>query len=118
MSTEYAIYNPKNLPVDTLPVIYGMNNGGGQQIWEGLLISEDGHALGSHICSSEGWMLQDLGILEGTRPDRHEGFRQKYPDGYRMDFVPYSDVPGHAAIQEAFRLNDLMRPPEDTENHD
>ena len=71
----FAIHNPKNLPFEDLPVIYGFNNGG----WGGhdtlaQLPEEDGNGMGSHICSSESYMPHDLGILEGTRPDRHEDF--------------------------------------------
>jgi hypothetical protein len=58
-------------------------------------------------------MPHDLGILEGTRPDRHETFRKHYPDGYRMEFVPYAEVEAHAGLKEAFRLNDLKQQAED-----
>jgi hypothetical protein len=61
--------------------------------------------LGGHICSSEGWMLKDLGIMINSRPDRHETFKKHYPDGYRMDFVSLADVETHAGIQKAIELN-------------
>lgn len=83
----YAIFNPHNKLVEELPVIYGFNNGGRPGWYLGALLAENGYGLGSHLCSSEGYMYGDLGILEGRREDRHEGFRQHYPDGYRMDFV-------------------------------
>lgn len=41
-------------------------------------------------------MPHDLGILEGARPDRHEEFKKHYPDGYRMDFVPMTEVAAHS----------------------
>ena len=44
-------------------------------------------------------MPHDLGVLEGTRPDRHERFRKHYPDGYRMVFVPYDDIRSHEGLQ-------------------
>ena len=56
-------------------------------------------------------MLGDLGIYDGSRPDRHETFRQHYPEGYRMDFVSYGDVDGHAGLQAAFALHDKNHPP-------
>ena len=92
-----AIYNPHNKPIDELKIIFGFNNGGGKEwwtayLWDARLLSEDGDGLGSHLCSSEVHMPQDLGILEGTRPDRHEVFQKHYPDGYRMQFVKYDDV--------------------------
>ena len=97
----WAIVNPGNRPLDELPVIYGFNNGGSRYFLSGQLIAEDGTLLGSHACSAEGYMPHDLGILEGTRPDRHETFIQHYPRGYRMEFVSSGEVAGHAGLQAA-----------------
>jgi hypothetical protein len=91
-------------------VIYGFNNGGSAGLLSAVLIAEDGTTLGGHACSAEGYMPYDLGVIEGSRPDRHETFRAHYPEGYRMEFVPYADVAGHAALKEAFRLNGLKAP--------
>lgn len=102
---RWATFNPKELPLEELPVIFGFNNGGGPGWWRAELIAQDGTYLGGHVCSAEGYMEHDLGILEGTRPDRHEGFRAHYPDGYRMEFVGYEAVPDHAGLNEALRLN-------------
>jgi hypothetical protein len=101
----YAVFNPHDKPLDELPVIYGFNNGGSAGWFSACIIARDGTVLGGHICSAEGYMLHDLGILEGTRLDRHESFRAHYPDGYRMDFVSYKDIPNHAALNAAFKLN-------------
>ena len=101
----YAAFNPNGRPIEDLPVIYGFNNGGSPGLLDASLIAEDGEYLGGHICSHEGFMPGDLGVLEGHRPDRHDGFKAKYPDGYRMDFVPYGDVRGHAGLQAAFEKN-------------
>jgi len=98
---EYEIYNPKGKPTEQLPVIYGFNNGGSPGFFEGCLISEDGVFLGGHICSCEGFMYGDLGILKGRRSDRHETFRAHYPDGYKMDFVSYEDAETHNGLREA-----------------
>ena len=105
---KVAVYNPHNKPVDDLPIIYGFNNGGSSGWYSGCLLAEDGEGLGSHLCSHEGYMLHDLGILEGARPDRHESFKKHYPDGYRMMFVGIDEVRGHAGIDEAYRLNQEM----------
>ena len=59
-------------------------------------------------CSHEGYMTHDLGILEGSKPDRHETFRKHYPDGYRMDFVPMSDTRSHPGLSEAYRKNQAL----------
>ena len=47
----YALHNPKSLPIAELPVIYGFNNGGSEDWWNGMLLAEDGTYLGSHVCS-------------------------------------------------------------------
>ncbi len=101
----WAIYNPHNTPIQSLPVIYGFNNGGTLGMLSAVLLAEDGEGMGSHACSSEGYMPYDLGILEGTRPDRHEGFRQHYPEGYRMEFVSHDAVENHHGLLGAFILN-------------
>lgn len=103
-----AIYNPHNKPVEELPVIYGFNNGGAPGWYSGCLIAESGHGLGGHVCSDEGYMPHDLGILEGSRPDRHEGFREHYPDGYRMEFIPMTEVRGHAGLDAAYAKNQAL----------
>ena len=102
----WAVYNPKGLPISELPVIYGFNNGGSPGWFSAVLIAEDGTCLGSHLCSDEGYMPHDLGILEGTRPDRHkEQFQPHYPDGYRMEFVESSEIASHVKLNEAFELD-------------
>lgn len=103
----YAVFNPHNRPLDELPVIYGFNNGGERWWMHAVLIAEDGTGMGSHLCSSEGYMPHDLGVLEGSRPDRHEGFRAHYPDGYRMDFIGIEAVRArtHAGLELAYKRN-------------
>ena len=105
-----AIFNPENKPVNELPVIYGFNNGGQEGWMSAVLIAEDGTVLGGHLCSSEAYMPADLGILEGTRPDRHDTFRVHYPEGYRMEFVRYDDIKNHEALNAAFKLNEEQEP--------
>ena len=107
MDNHYEIYNPNDRPVEELPVIYGFNNGGSPGFYYAVLIAEDGEVLGSHLCSHEGYMYGDLGILKGFRPDRHEGFRQHYPDGYRMDFVQYVDINSHEGLNKAFAAHHI-----------
>jgi len=102
---NWAVFNPHNKPVDKLPVIYGFNNGGSVGTYYALLLAEDGTALGGHICSHEGYMEHDLGILEGSRPDRHKEFRVHYPGGYRMEFISANEVKDHAGLNAAYVLN-------------
>jgi len=108
--SQYAVYNPLSKPIDELPFIIGFNNGGSRDWWHAQLIAEDGEGLGSHLCSHEGYMEYDLGIIEGTRQDRHETtFKAHYPDGYRMDFVSLKNVKSDERLKKAFELNKLIK---------
>jgi hypothetical protein len=98
---KVAFFNPHDKPLSELPVIYGFNNGRSPGFYSAVLVAEDGTCLGGHLCSAENYMPHDLGILEGTRPDRHEEFRAHYPDGYRMEFVGYADLKNHAGLNAA-----------------
>ena len=100
----WAVHNPNSKPEAELPVIYGFNNGGSHGWMSACLIAEDGTELGGHTCTSEGYMPHDLGVLEGSRPDRHETFRAHYPDGYRMEFVGYDAVRGHEKLMAAIEV--------------
>ena len=102
---KVAFFNPDDTSIEDLPVIYGFNNGGSKGRYSAVLLAEDGTGLGGHVCSSEGYMPHDLGILEGARTDRHEDFKKHYPDGYRMEFVWYADIADHAKLNIAFELN-------------
>jgi len=102
---KVAVYNPHSKPVNELPVIYGFNNGGSPGWYSADLMAEDGTYMGGHVCSHEGYMLHDLGIIEDTRPDRHEDFKRHYPDGYRMAWVPTTDVRTHEGLNRAYALN-------------
>lgn len=105
---RWAVYNPKKKDLDKLPIIYGFNNGGSIGMLSACLVAEDGTGLGSHACSSEGYMEHDLGILEGTRADRHETFKKHYPNGYRMEFVGYGEAKEHKGLKKAFELNEKL----------
>lgn len=102
---KVAVFNPQDKAIDELPVIYGFNNGGSRNFLSAQLIAQDGTFLGGHLCSSEGYMPNDLGILEGSRLDRHEGFKKHYPDGYRMEFVSYNKCVAHSGLNKAIERN-------------
>src|SRR5690348_15570702 len=106
----YAVFNPHSKPVEDLPVIFGFNNGGSPGWYSACLIAQDGEGLGGHVCSHEGYMLHDLGILEGTRPDRHKTFNEHYPNGYRMAFVGYDEVKKCKPLLKALELNKALHP--------
>ena len=101
-----AVHNPHNKPLEELPVIYGFNNGGSRGWLQAVLMSQDGTWLGSHTCSDEAYMPHDLGILEGSGPDRHEDFKKHYPDGYRMEFVPSDKLRVHDGLNCALKIHD------------
>lgn len=97
-----AVFNPHGKDESELPVIYGFNNGGSEGWLQAVLIAEDGTPMGGHICSAESYMPHDLGIVQGSRTDRHETFQAHYPDGYRMEFVGYEAAATHDGIKAAF----------------
>lgn len=99
----WAVYNPNGEDPDDLPTIYGFNNGGSRDFLSAVLLAEDGTGLGGHACSAEGYMPHDLGVIEGSRPDRHETFREHYPNGYKMEFVGYADAFEHEGLSEAIK---------------
>jgi hypothetical protein len=102
---KLASYNPHNKPIEELPIIFGFRNGGSEGWMQALAISQDGKVLGGHVCSSEGYMPHDLGILEGTREDRHTNDYQKhYPGGYRMRFIPSSEIETTPELLAALEL--------------
>jgi hypothetical protein len=101
-----AVFNPFDKPLDELPVIMGFNNGGSPGWYNAVAIAQDGTILGGHLCTDEGYMPHDLGILAGCREDRHrEDYRKHYPDGYRMAFIPTDEIKGCKLLQEAFCLH-------------
>ena len=101
---KFAVYNPHNKPTESLPVIYGFNNGGSAIGLSAVAIAEDGTVLGGHCCSNESYMPHDLGMLENTRLDRHEESYQKHcPDGYRMEFVQSQDIDNHEGLMLAIK---------------
>lgn len=68
-------------------------------------MAEDGTVLGAHYCSHETFVPGDLGVIPGSRPDRHERYAQHYPDGYEMEFVPSKNVRSHPGLLAAIELN-------------
>jgi hypothetical protein len=105
LDKEIAVFNPHDLPHAELPVIYGFSNGGTQDHLQAVAIAQDGTVLGTHLCSHEGYMPHDLGIMEGTSPLRHErDYKPHYPRGYRMDFVPRTVVKDHAQLCAALAI--------------
>ena len=107
---EVEVFNPHEKPLEELPTIFGFNNGGSPGFLHAQLIAEDGTPLGSHICSGEGFMPGDLGIKKGSRSDRHECFKEHYPDGYKMEFVGGHEVRTHDGLKKAIENNKNLKP--------
>jgi len=106
---RFAAYNPHGKPLDELPLIYGFNNGGPAGWMSAVAMAEDGTVLGGHLCSAEGYMPRDLGVLEGSRPDRHaESYAVHYPDGYRMTFIPSLEVKSCEGLMAAIAKHEAM----------
>lgn len=97
------------MPTDHKPKIYCFSNvrGGGDGI--AYAMADDGTVLGSHWCSHEGFVALDLGVIDGSRADRHENYAAHYPGGYVMEFVRAADVPTHPGLQQAFALNQAAK---------
>ena len=88
--------------------IYCFSNtvGGGDGI--AYALGDDGTVLGSHLCGNEFYVPYDLGALQGSRPDRHEAYKEHFPEGYEMEFVKASRVKSHGGLQKAYRLNQQL----------
>ena len=87
--------------------IYCFSNvvGGGDGI--AYAMGDDGFVLGSHWCSNEYYVSEDLGVTEGCRLDRHITYAEHFPNGYEMEFIPAREVKSHEGLSKAFELNQI-----------
>lgn len=85
--------------------VYSTSSNGGSGMCHAL--ASDGSVLGSHFCSNEQYALNDLGVNEGARPDRHETYAQHFPDGYEMEFIPARELDSHEGFKHAYNNNQL-----------
>ena len=98
---KWHVYNPNDLPIESLPVIYGYNAGPTpNRMFAARQIAEDGTRFPGYGCSNEAYMEGDLGIFS-PYGERKELFHAKYPDGFRMAFVGLNDVEKHVGLQAA-----------------
>lgn len=88
--------------------IYCFSNVVGGGDGSAYAMGDDGVVLGSHWCSHEFYVPNDLGVTKGSRADRHITYKEHFPNGYEMEFVRASDIDMHEGLQEAFKLNKLQ----------
>lgn len=103
---KVVVYNPNNVDEENLPVIYGFNNGGNERLIQVVALAEDGTGLDSHYCSNEQYLVSDLEIVGDSESSNHiKYYRSHYPQGYRMEYVPYDSIKTHDKLQKAISLN-------------
>lgn len=74
-----------------------------------VALAEDGAGLAGHICSAHEFIAHDMGFMGNWK---HDVYDKHYPDGWQLEYVEQEDIPGHAKLQEAFRLNRERQPAE------
>ena len=85
--------------------IYAFNNGGRPNFMQAMAIAESGHVVGTHICSSEGYMRSDIGV---TSTWHHEDYKAHYPDGFEVEWVDTHKLDSHEGLQAALAKNKEM----------
>lgn len=65
-------------------------------------LAEDGTGLGSHLSSNEVWAKHDIGL---TSDWHHDAYREHYPDGYELEWIPPEMLGGHEGFQKAMQFN-------------
>lgn len=87
--------------------IYGFNNGGSSGWYSAIAMGEDGVVVASHVCSSEGFMLYDLGIRDSTW--KHDAYDAHFGEGnWEIEWVPSDQVQTHPGLLKAYELNQLL----------
>ena len=82
--------------------IYCFNNGGSSGLYNAVALAEDGACVAGHICSHEGYMQHDLGVV-GTW--KHELYDAHYGiGGWELEWIPSSVVPHHEGLRAAILL--------------
>jgi hypothetical protein len=82
------------------PAIYCFLNGGSPEWWNVSAVAEDGEGLAGHVCSSPVFFKHDLGL---TSDWKHDKYREKYPEGYRLVWVERDDLVNRTAAPEALK---------------
>ena len=99
--------NPKGLMESELPIIWAfangrINMGGGRFDYCGSAVADDGTILQTWTSSDENWLSKDLGCNSADRKAVHDKYAAKYPDGYRLRYIPTSVKEGEDEEFDAF----------------
>lgn len=88
-----------------LRTIYGFLNG---MLPDGLLIvtavAEDGEVITSVAVKSENEGKRALGMDRKTR-NRHQLYQDKYPDGVKLEWIPFGLTTKHLGLQNAVKAH-------------
>jgi len=86
----------------TKPKIFCFCNGGGNEWYPALAMAEDGNVLASHVCSTPGWAVHDLGLTSDWKHDKYDTY---YPDGYELVWVEMAEIRTHPGLMAAYAKN-------------
>lgn len=78
----------------------------------GRAFSEDGELLAFHCSSSVNWSKHDMGLISDWK---HGIYKEKYPDGYELEWIDYEDLETHPGYLEALRLSQLRNDVDENE---
>ena len=101
---QWTVFNPNQLPISTLPVIYGYEIQVKWKLTFNGLISESGNSYAVEIYGRVD-APRCLGVVSGSRPDIDARLQADYPCGYRMEFVPSFGFEKHEGLMKAFELH-------------
>lgn len=53
--------------------------------------TDSGEVLAEHYCFNDSWAAEDLGIRPGRAEHRRKLYKQKFPQGFEIQFLPFGD---------------------------
>lgn len=84
--------------------IWCFNNGGSVGWYTAMALCEDGHVLAQHVCSDEGYMAHDLGLVGNWK---HENYNAHCGVG-NWELVWVDEPRTHPGVQSAYNLNQQL----------
>jgi len=96
--------------------IFVFNNGGHHNMLMAMALAEDGHVVGQHCCSSEGFMKGDMGI---TSTWKHDQYNEHFGvDGWELEWVETCNLETHEGLTAARKLNEELAEEKRQEDHE